>query len=364
MSGRPLFLSSRRVVETIIAGFVIVTVVTLSGCSDPSPNPPSPTKPNDGEATSRSGASLFEPLDGVQFDATQRFIDAFRDYRARSADIFRPVAMCPPATVRIDGRDEVVNSTVAFEGSGSEIHLTEGGKYAYKVIIPDGRLHWLLSSERAALSVIGNLNNGTTALHSISLPPSHVGCQQRSMVTDFGGRYQIFEIAGSKTSVIAKVAVRLIEILRDIHSFGIVHGDVHPLNIITESLIEPAASLKIVDFGRSTPYVDPSKRTHIEFRRQLVDMDLNPFLLSPFELEGSPLSRRDDMYRLSEVLYFLLRVPIPEIHSELQLIRAKRAWKAVGYPVFWEFHTAMTNLEFAERPNYEHWISKFTQLSQ
>lgn len=363
--------SNPRSLRVAFVSVVLALVSSgCSGCKDGSSSSPynkqgSPTVYNGVTAPpAREKANNMAELEGVQFDSASRIQVTLRNEMAKASDIFTPALTCPPASVTIDGTVEAIKGISEFSGSGSEIYLSRNGKYAYKVIVPHSGLYENLAREKAVLSVVGDLKNSTVAMRAFTNPSISAGCRQRSMVTDFGGRHQLFDIRGAGEKTIAKVAARLIAIIREVHSHGVVHGDVHMFNVVVESLSDPLKGLKLIDFGRSTPFVDASKREHVKFSRVPVDSNLNPILLSPFELEGSPLARRDDMYRLSEVLYILLHVPIPDIYRLEDVAREKRRWAANRFPTFTQFHHEMRDLKFAERPDYEFWIEKFTSIAQ
>ena len=124
--------------------------------------------------------------------------------------------------------------------------------------------------------------------------------------------------------------------------------------------------MRIIDFGRTSPFVDTVTGTHIAQSDNMeVDMQLNSAHLSPFEIEGSRLSRRDDMYRLSELLFMLRGSALEEVRDLRELARLKRQWKlpnAVNNS-FNEFHGDMISLAFEDRPNYEKWIAIFSRVA-
>ena len=99
-------------------------------------------------------------------------------------------------------------------------------------------------------------------------------------------------------SQIIETGIELINMVKKIHDLGIVHGDIHANNIGYLN-----GHLVLIDFGLSQLVVDsfesfqsPNPRPH-----------LNPLLLSPWQLiGGSPISFRDDIYRVAEVISVML----------------------------------------------------------
>ena len=191
-------------------------------------------------------------------------------------------------------------------------------------------------------------------------------CAARITVTGMGGR-AIEPTETYPEATVAAMAVRMIAILEKIHSMGFFHGDVHSGNFLvpTDGRID---GIKIIDFERTGTFVNPQTGSH-DPHVVLPSVPLvNKALLSPFELEGSDLSRRDDMYRLSELLLELsisTSFTTGSTEDRRLIATKKRAWRIDNSfdPVFNEFHTEMSHLEFAQRPNYEKWTERFSALA-
>ena len=128
---------------------------------------------------------------------------------------------------------------------------------------------------------------------------------------------------------------------------------------------DPAGSLRVVDFGRTRPYIDPRTGVHIPPSPSVaLSRVLNPLMLSPFELKGSPLSRRDDMYRVSELLFNLMGHALEVAGRSAKIAAEKEKWTIDDeLTEFNEFHHAMVALGFTDRPEYEAWIARFTELT-
>ena len=129
----------------------------------------------------------------------------------------------------------------------------------------------------------------------------------------------------------------------------------------------PVSSLKLTRFLSASFWYDISTSAHItETTVPLPDI-MDWANATPFALEQSPPSRRDDMFALSDTLYKLLNEPPVRqgSMSASQLARAKRIRPSLtGAPEeFVAFHHAMGSLRFDERPDYDHWIAVFDALS-
>ena len=108
---------------------------------------------------------------------------------------------------------------------------------------------------------------------------------------------------------VLRVVIKTLTLLQRLHSLGLVHGDVHAGNIMFKSPKESidahdvvSDDLILIDFelAQFFPNSIGSPDTGI------FDRGLNPMCLSPWQLEGSRLGRRDDVYRTIEMMAGLL----------------------------------------------------------
>ena len=291
-----------------------------------------------------------------------------------------PRETCVTRTVKLARRDKPIKihtSKPDFFGSIGEIYVSTNNRFAVKIATTSGQAVSQISHEKAFLSVFGDLAGGGVTIHPIDDKMSPA-CVVRTMVTSFAGDTTLFDFrvrpriarrATSRTRIserqVAAVAVRGIDILRSLHSLGMIHGDIHSSNFVVANPRNPAVGMRLIDFGRAATFIDLDGR-HIRDSEQLPDYAKNQALLSPFELRGSKLSRRDDMYRFSEVLFELFGGA--RFLSQLDpafLARRKIEWTISNAksPLFNAFHLEMTTLRFEERPNYEKWIERFAALA-
>jgi serine/threonine protein kinase len=194
-------------------------------------------------------------------------------------------------------------------------------------------------------------------------------CGLRTLVTvnggkSLGGTYKM----GRKE--IAKIAVETIEILKFLHSLGVVHGDIHKGNMIVSGV---DGKIRLIDLGRARVFVTPESG-HIKPTYTYYPSGLNMQLAAPFELEQFPASRRDDMFRLAETLYRLFASHIGRDDVALtqyqhhrysgptNLALIKRYAVVDGYDELVQFHHEMAQLEFYDRPDYEKWTHVFTRI--
>jgi serine/threonine protein kinase len=106
----------------------------------------------------------------------------------------------------------------------------------------------------------------------------------------------------SAVDEVLNIGMHAIEILEHVHSFGIIHGDVHPGNLIYNP---GTREVKMIDFGRATSFLAENGE-HIKMVKHDGLKGFNKNILSIGQLEGFVSSRRDDLFRLAEMLIYLL----------------------------------------------------------
>ena len=321
------------------------------------------------EATPVAIPRAVDPeLVGVDFESTARISDALARLRVERVPLLLG-SDCPPANIQLEGSRAVIQvpAFARFRGRGSLIWVgdSEGQSWAVKVIRRRGAvIEDALLREKAVLAELNGLGGDSTLYYPVvrgSVPES---CSQGMLVTEFvpgltlkGAAEQLVPLSEADLALIAAAAIR---VLRKVHSHGIVHGDIHSDNLVLSE--GPSGGVRIIDFGRAAAYVDPLTLKHVPYVHNPHPPMATVDLLSPFELEGSPLSRRDDMYRLSETLYRVMgKYRLSSEAETPELARLKRAMRCdgLGTDVFTEFHHAMVALAFSERPDYEGWIRRF-----
>jgi serine/threonine protein kinase len=128
-----------------------------------------------------------------------------------------------------------------------------------------------------------------------------------------------------------KIAKKALQLVQGLHELGFVHGDFHSGNIAFRN-----PKLSFEDIGKDMESIDEMILIDFglakEFRSDEVPdesdasiKDLNPILLSPWQLEGKRRSPRDDVFRVLEALaYNLNPASMKSFSQELGQIRAIR----------------------------------------
>ena len=277
---------------------------------------------------------------------------------------------CPPAQIVVDGDPVTLKRGPGFTGSEASLFISTDARLAVKVVNSGDRARDSLAAERAVLPEIADMSHSTAAIH-MAVAGVTEACAARMLVTDIAGRVPLKFLPQQPVAVVAAIAAEAIGILRALHAHGIVHGDIHRGNWIVRDRLSPVGTLRLIDFGRAKPFVNPDG-SHVALSSNSVDPDLNKNFLSPWELMELAQSRRDDMFRLAEVLYRMLPGKLKmdkcfrrrETNADRALAEQKLHMSLPEQPaIFSSFHHDMAYLSFQERPNYERWIDEFEKLA-
>ena len=105
------------------------------------------------------------------------------------------------------------------------------------------------------------------------------------------------------------IGLKSLNLVKRLHARGIVHGDIHPGNILFKTDKNLAATdwrtddLVLIDLGLASFF--PDEVDHSEFAPHARARS-NPFVLSHWELDSQRPGRRDDVFRLFEMLAVFL----------------------------------------------------------
>ena len=156
-----------------------------------------------------------------------------------------------------------------------------------------------------------------------------------------------------------KLAIRGLTILRSIHDLGFIHGSVKSSKLVVNSLTKTSRSLMLLDYSHAHPW-DTKRPFRTNF---LPERSMDQ---SIFELQGSPLGVRDDLFRFVEVLLQILGeedfdndgfhrdIPVADA-LQLKIGRKIIATGNVPMPII-ELYSAVQALELGEVPVYDDWI--------
>jgi serine/threonine protein kinase len=156
--------------------------------------------------------------------------------------------------------------------------------------------------------------------------------------------------------LVAKIAIKILIILKELHSKGIIHRDIKPDNF----LFGLDNNLYLIDFGLAY-FIDD-----IEFKKTngligsvtYASLNAHDFIM---------LTRRDDLESLGYMLiyFYLGKLPWNEINKDTILIKKMKKEIIIDKripEIFKEYMNYVRKLQLNEIPNYELLISKFKQL--
>lgn len=118
---------------------------------------------------------------------------------------------------------------------------------------------------------------------------------------------EIAEIAPLALEDFVEVMRQALEGLAAAHAHGIIHRDIKPSNLMLSQLPTGASQLKILDFGMAKASPEPSMQTKDNNGALMGSI----YMMSPEQLEGSPVDARSDLYSLGCVAYFALTASYP-----------------------------------------------------
>ncbi len=350
----------------------------------------------------------------AQYNALRKSLAA--EYRSVKYDVLteeQKEYSCPPVRIVLNTGENAgggrVISIVALkklaEGSGSilKVYREEGdysGKqYVVKTIFQNAprRVFMDLINEKAVLSVLKD-HPDFPPIYEINLQHTNITsvCVSRLFVTRaLGAPIQLKPRLSA--GLVYAFAAEALELLRSLHDSGFVHGDVHKGNFVKDR----EESLHLIDFGMSVPYVDevgnllpplPCANRHApsyfssftSLFYNHVTTDLNIIFLAPWQLACAEIKtyrigRRDDLFRLAELLYLRSSSKYNQACRRImkQTEDADEAYEVQAWmkfktdvpteknyndvpPIVKEFYIYTMSLGFSDAPVYDEWIEKFS----
>ena len=309
------------------------------------------------------------PLTGKE--AVKYFQDKYDELANKFASIGQKDRLahdksCPASVVYFDSNKQVTFDTVnQLAKSPAAFVYRETKNNKKNFLMKVSSIHHIdqLWKESAVLKLLSGYKGITSTYVAATFSESVSQlCQLRTMVMERVGEQDIGEYRKNNgggpldNKFVSSVGIAAINLLETLHSTGLVHGDVHGGNFVLYKS-DPAASLRIIDFGRSGPYIDAKTGNHVPLTR-LGENGWNPGLLSVGELEGWTVSRRDDLFRLAELMiantdgYIDLESPQKILHG-----KRNRKFSPLVPEGFVQFYKETMALDFDATPDYNRFRS-------
>ena len=325
--------------------FAILALV-FAGCGSRSRN----TRPSLESASRNTQPSL---------ESAKRSVAIFHTVLAEKRLLYESTSKveqmaCPPRRFSLNGTEYWFQSDPFANGFGTSL--------------------WREAAAAAALNdLIVAKNLPSPQLHQPTYNPAEVSrlCQLRMVTMDRAGMFNLDRLVNTygyqSPADVRKMAIVSLDTLEHVHSRGLLHGDIHAGNFVIEPLGDSRVRLSLIDFGRARPYRDAHTGDHVSYGpTSPADhpsfIVLNAGVLSIFELEEIRMSRRDDLFRLAEMLVFLLEGDdslydggekiIVDRQAALQR-KLYRKFSDRVPPEFVAFYRTTMRMGFAQDPDYE-----------
>ena len=277
---------------------------------------------------------------------------------------------CPPHTITLTGGVEIQfwEKTVVdelFIDRADRLYSVQTAKFTDEGAMID------IGVQNAFSLVYGTAGGiAVPVFHPIDLTPM---CEAATIITEplstVATMRHVWGGPKLAWAWLSALAVRGLELIQALHSLGLVHGEISLLAFRTEFVENPAESLRLTGFTRTSPYIDFATGEHIAQVTDPVGGIDNFHSRSPFELKGSALSRRDDIYLFADLLFAAADMAVTsEGGTAEEVADHKLAWgvhtRDMESPtaLLHEFRDYALEMTFEQKPDYSKWIKVLADL--
>ena len=258
--------------------------------------------------------------------------------------------------------------TSKVHSNGAVFYADGSNKYLKKIAHSSKEKLLELARDSAALEVLSDTGAVPMKIAVTFERGTSQICHLMTLVMENAGRQSLKSFRGQPLGkeLVSAIGTAAINLLEKVHARGLVHGDVHQGNFVLNPS-NPADSLRILDFGNARPYIDQITGFHVPQTGADPHNTQNPVYMSVFELEGSAVSRRDDLFRLAELVIFLVSgndyIANAQTADELIEKKRNRRFDINRVPIgFYKFYKKTMELGFDQTPNYEEYRTLLRKL--
>ena len=165
---------------------------------------------------------------------------------------------------------------------------------------------------------------------------------------------------------VLKIGILIVELLKTIHSKGLVHRDIKPENFLL-GIKKEDKNIYIIDFGFCKPYIVDNKHINLKKTKNVIGSNMYASINSHNFFE---LSRRDDLESLGYMLiYFYLgslswqniRLDEDNINDKIKNLKQLITENKDLPKVLDIYINYVRKLDFEENPNYNFIIETFNR---
>ena len=309
---------------------------------------------------------------------------------------------CPPLTMKvsIDGKTffEVSGLEYINHGSSSRVYKSDpveslgGTTLIIKSLAPkkdqklSAKIKLALLEDEALMMAFKDSRNLVPHTYKWESDKIDQYCHARTIVSENVGATELGglpKFLRHNPRVIHGIAARALEIIQQLHNACLIHGDIHIRNWLVGDVYHAAETLRMIDFGRVDLFMQPDPanpgRTIPIPDHSYVQLDAsswNPRLLSPWEIRGHRPTRRDDIFRIAEMLVVLSgdskfsqavndlkkrypRGKSPEFLKGMAKLKNKREFDASVPQLIQNFYNTAKSMRYLGNFDYGKWIEAF-----
>ena len=172
------------------------------------------------------------------------------------------------------------------------------GSQVYMIKVGDIQTDFSLLNEFTILSLLSGAGIAPNAHYlSPSMNPFYVPAPRYLVTDDYGpSLHSLMKFTRLSCRKSFDIALDILRLIERMHEIGVVHGDLNEHNV----RLGPSGSVWLTDFEFAAFIPDPFRQARSSLPPSFAEH------MSPWEMEGSTYSRRDDLYRWMEILAKLM----------------------------------------------------------